>query len=140
MEKIYICSGIGIVGSFIGELFNWNEWMTTLLIFMVLDYLTGLIVAGVFKNSPKTQDGSLESKTGWRGLAKKFSTLILVLVAVRLDLLLGTDYIQSAVILAFCANEVISLIENVGLMGVKIPPVISKAISLLNEKGDNETK
>ena len=140
MEKIYICSGIGIVGSFIGELFNWNEWMTTLLIFMVLDYLTGLIVAGVFKKSPKTQDGSLESKTGWRGLAKKFSTLILVLVAVRLDLLLGTDYIQSAVILAFCANEVISLIENVGLMGVKIPPVISKAISLLNEKGDNETK
>lgn len=114
--------------------------MTTLLIFMVLDYLTGLIVAGVFKKSPKTQDGSLESKTGWRGLAKKFSTLILVLVAVRLDLLLGTDYIQSAVILAFCANEVISLIENVGLMGVKIPPVISKAISLLNEKGDNETK
>lgn len=140
MEKIYICSGIGIVGSFIGELFNWNEWMTTLLIFMVLDYLTGLIVAGVFKKSPKTQDGSLESKTGWRGLAKKFSTLILVLVAVRLDLLLGTDYIQSAVILAFCANEVISLIENVGLMGVKIPPVISKAISLLNEKGDNEIK
>ena len=140
MEKIYICSGIGIVGSFIGELFNWNEWMTTLLIFMVLDYITGLIVAGVFKKSPKTQDGSLESKTGWRGLAKKFSTLILVLVAVRLDLLLDTDYIQSAVILAFCANEVISLIENVGLMGVKIPPVISKAISLLNEKGDNETK
>lgn len=140
MEKIYICSGIGIVGSFIGELFNWNEWMTTLLIFMVLDYITGLIVAGVFKKSPKTQDGSLESKTGWRGLAKKFSTLILVLVAVRLDLLLGTDYIQSAVILAFCANEVISLIENVGLMGVKIPPVISKAISLLNEKGDNEIK
>ena len=140
MEKLYICSGIGIVGSFIGELFNWNEWMTTLLIFMVLDYITGLIVAGVFKKSPKTQDGSLESKTGWRGLAKKFSTLILVLVAVRLDLLLDTDYIQSAVILAFCANEVISLIENVGLMGVKIPPVISKAISLLNEKGDNETK
>lgn len=140
MEKIYICSGIGIVGSFIGELFKWNEWMTTLVIFMLIDYITGLIVAGVFKKSPKTQDGSLESKTGWRGLAKKFSTLILVLVAVRLDLLLGTDYIQSAVILAFCANEVISLIENVGLMGVKIPPVISKAISLLNEKGDNETK
>ena len=84
------------------------------IISLSVDYISGLIVAGVFKNSPKTDTGSLESKAGWKGLCRKCMTLIFVLVAYRLDLVIGTNYIRDAVIIAFIANETISLVEKSG--------------------------
>lgn len=117
---------------------GWDAGLTTLLIFMGLDYISGLIVAGVFKNSPKTDTGSLESKAGWKGLCRKCMTLIFVLVAYRLDLVIGTNYIRDAVIIAFIANETISLVENAGLMGLPLPAVITKAIDILQKKTESE--
>ena len=138
MEKNVILTVIGIIGSFISQQFGgWTTGMTTLCVFMVLDYITGLIVAGVFKNSSKTETGGLESKAGYKGLLRKFAVLILVLVACRLDLTLGTNYIRDCVVIAFIANECISLIENIGLMGVPLPAVITNAISVLKEKAEN---
>lgn len=110
-----------------------EKYSRTLLIFMGLDYISGLLVAGVFKNSPKTDTGSLESKAGWKGLCRKCMTLVFVLVAYRLDLVIGTNYIRDAVIIAFIANETISLVENAGLMGLPLPEVISKAIDILQK-------
>lgn len=101
---------------------------------MAADYVTGLIVAGVFKKSPKTETGGLESKAGWKGLFRKGGTLLVVLIACRLDIELGTTYIRDAVIIAFLINEIISLIENAGLMGVYIPPPIKNGIDLLKKK------
>lgn len=139
MEKVGIFSTIGILFAWIAEAFGgWNEAMTTLIICMVIDYVTGLIVAGLFRNSSKTADGGLESRAGWKGLARKFSTLLLVLVAVRIDMALGTTYICNAVVFSFMANELLSIVENVGLMGVPLPKVITEAITLLNKKGDND--
>ena len=112
--------------------------MITLIIFMVVDYITGLIVAGVFKNSTKTESGALESRAGWKGLCRKGVTLLIVLVSYRLDILIGTSYIRDAVIIGFCANEAISIIENAGLMGIPLPAVISKAIDLLTKKSESE--
>lgn len=60
-------------------------------------------------------------------------TLVFVLVAYRLDLVIGTNYIRDAVIIAFIANETISLVENAGLMGLPLPEVISKAIDILQK-------
>lgn len=143
MDKFYIFGSIGVLGgaisSFIGGV---DELLVTLLLFMLADYITGMIVGGVFKNSSKTEDGGLESRAGWKGLVRKFSTLILVVIAARLDIILDTDYIRSMVVFAFLANELLSVIENVGLMGVKIPKVLSNAISILNERGEveDETK
>lgn len=138
MEKNVILTVIGIIGSFISQQFGgWTTGMTTLCVFMILDYITGLIVAGVFKNSSKTETGGLESKAGYKGLLRKFAVLILVLVACRLDLTLGTNYIRDCVVIAFIANECISLIENIGLMGVPLPAVITNAISVLKEKAEN---
>ncbi len=135
--KDIVCTGAGIVGAVIAKLFGgWTGAMTTLLIFMGLDYLTGLIVAGVFHKSGKSAGGGLESRAGWKGLIRKGVTLLIVLVAHRLDMLIGTDYIKNMVIIAFCANELISLIENAGLMGVPIPEVITRAIEVLKEKGN----
>lgn len=132
-----VCTGVGIVGSTIATLFGgWDNGLVTLLIFMVIDYASGLIVAGVFKKSPKTDTGALESKAGWKGLCRKCMTLVFVLIAYRLDLTIGTNYIRDAVIIAFIANETISLVENAGLMGVPLPAVITKAIDVLQKKAD----
>ena len=136
--KQTICSVLGVIGSAIASFFGgWDAGLTTLLIFMGLDYISGLIVAGVFKNSPKTDTGSLESKAGWKGLCRKCMTLIFVLVAYRLDLVIGTNYIRDAVIIA---NETISLVENAGLMGLPLPEVITKAIDILQKKKESEGK
>ena len=141
MEKLGIMTTIGIIGSFISNSFGgWNQAMTTLCIFMLTDYVTGLIVAGVFKNSTKTNDGGLESKAGFKGLMRKFGVLLLVLIACRLDMMFDTSFVKDCVIIAFIANETISITENIGLMGVPIPKVIEKAITLLNEKGEEKNE
>ena len=133
--KEFICTALGVVGSFITTLFGgWSTGMITLIIFMVVDYITGLITAGVFKASAKSGKGGLESRAGWKGLCRKGVTLLVVLVAYRLDLLIGTNYIRDAVIIAFCANELISIVENCGLMGLPLPKVIIKAIDVLKSK------
>ena len=90
----------------------------------------------MFKASPKTETGALESKAGWKGLCRKGVTLLIVLVACRLDMALGSTFIRDAVIIAYIANETISIIENAGLMGIPIPKVIRKAIDVLNSKAE----
>lgn len=137
--KSGICTGIGVVGSLIASLFGgWDAALTTLLIFMGVDYLTGLIVAGVFHKSGKSESGALESLAGWKGLCRKGMTLLVVLVACRLDLIMGSSFIRDAVIIAFIANETISIVENAGIMGVPIPSVIVKAIEVLKKKAESE--
>ena len=135
--KQSILTVIGAVGAFIANLFGgWDAGLTTLVIFMVIDYLTGFIVAGIFHKSKKTENGALSSKAGLQGIAKKVMMLLMVLVAVRLDILTGTDYIRDAVIIALCGNELISIIENAGLMGVPIPRKLKEAIEVLSRKGE----
>ena len=137
--KEIICTVTGLVGSFFTSLFGgWSAGMTTLLIFMAVDYLSGLAVAGVFKNSKKTDSGALESRAGWKGLCRKGMTIFVVLIAYRLDVMIGTNYIRDAAVIAFCANEAISIIENAGLMGVPLPDVITKAIDVLTRKGKGD--
>ena len=132
-----IMIGIGTVGSFIASFFGgWTASLSTLLIFMMIDYVTGLIVAGVFHNSKKTDSGALESRAGFKGLFRKGMILLLVLVGYRLDIAIGTSYIREAICIAFIANETISIIENAGLMGIKIPTVLENAIDILKKKAE----
>lgn len=127
----------GVVGGIISALFGgWDAAMTTLILFMGIDYLTGLIVAGIFKKSGKSENGALESRAGLKGLCKKATMLLIVLVAVRLDMLSGTEFLKDATIIALVANETLSIMENAGLMGVKWPPIISNAIDVLKKKGE----
>ncbi len=132
-----ICTGIGVVGSAIAALFGgWDAALITLMIFMAVDYVTGLLVAGVFHNSEKTPNGTLESRAGWKGLCRKGVTLLVVLVACRLDLVTGANFIRDAVVIGFIANETISIVENAGLMGIPIPAVIMQAIDVLKHKAE----
>ena len=124
-----------MVGAAVSTIFGgWSEALTTLLICMVIDYITGLVVAGVFHNSPKTATGALESNAGLKGLFRKAAMLLFVLIGHRLDVAVGTTYIRDAVCIAFIANEVLSLVENAGLMGVPIPEVVTNAIDVLKNK------
>ena len=130
---------VGMVGGVIASLFGgWDAALVTLMIFMGIDYVTGLIVAGVFHNSEKTENGALESRAGWKGLCRKGVTLLVVLVACRLDLVMGSNFILDAVVIAFIANETISIIENAGLMGIPIPAAIMRAIEILKNKAESE--
>lgn len=133
--KQTVCSILGAIGSAIASIFGgFDAGMATLVRFMAIDYFSGLIVAGVFHNSRKTENGSLESKAGWKGLCRKCMTLVLVLVAHRADITIGTSYIRDAVIIAFIVNELISITENAGLMGVPLPKALLKAIDILQDK------
>lgn len=137
--KDIICAGLGAVGGWISWLLGgWDSAVVTLLIFMAIDYISGLAVAGVFHASRKTDSGALESRAGWKGLCKKAMTLLFVLIAHRLDMVIGTTYIRDAVVIAFVANELISIVENAGLMGVPLPAAIEKSIDLLQKKVDRD--
>lgn len=135
--KEMICTVVGLAGSFVAKAFGgWDSALVTLLFFMVVDYVSGLVVAGVFHKSKKSENGALESHAGWKGLCKKGMTLLFVLIAYRLDLALGLDFVRTTVIIGFMANELISIVENAGLMGIKLPVVLSKAIDILTQKAD----
>lgn len=137
--RLKLLTFIGVIGGWIASMFGgWDAALTTLIMFMAVDYFTGLIVAGVFHKSEKTANGMLESRAGWKGLCRKGVTLLVVLVACRLDLIMGSSFIRDAVVIAFIANETISIIENAGLMGIPIPAVITKAIEVLKNKAENE--
>lgn len=128
---------LGLIGSYMTNIFGgWDSAMTTLVIFMAIDYIAGIVVAGVFKRSGKSENGALESKAGWKGLCKKGMTLVIVLIAHRLDLALGTDFVKDAAIIGYVINETLSIVENAGLMGVPIPSVISEAIDMLKNKSN----
>ena len=139
--KAIILTGIGMIGGWIANLLGgWTSDMITLGIFMTIDFVTGLIVAGVFKKSNKSDSGAYNSKAGWKGLCKKGITLCFVIIAHRLDIELGVNYIRTATIVGFMANEAMSIIENAGLMGVPLPRVIIKAVEVLKEDLDEEEK
>lgn len=133
--KAYICSAIGLIGGSIAYLFGgWDASMVTLLICMMCDYITGLIVAGVFHKSKKTKTGNLESRAGWKGICKKFVTLLFIIIANRLDMQMGTQFIRDAVCITFITNELLSIVENAGLMGIPLPDALTKAIAVLHNK------
>ena len=132
--KENICTAAGVIGGFFAALVGgWDSALITLIIFMAIDFTTGLITAAMGK-SKHSKTGSLSSKAGWVGLAKKFCILLMVVVAVRMDIMIGTTYIRDATCIGFCVNELLSIIENTSLMGIPYPPAIKKGIEVLQKK------
>lgn len=133
--KATLCTFLGLAGAAVAALLGgWDMALQTLCVFMAIDYISGLIVAGVFKASTKSKSGALESRAGLKGLLRKTTMLYAVLMAYYLDRVAGTDFVRDATCMAFIANEALSIIENMGLMGVPIPEVIVNAIDVLKSK------
>lgn len=129
---------VGGIGGVLSYLFgSWDIVFKTFLIFLVVDYLSGLVVAGVFHKSKKTETGALSSSVGWRGICKKGMMLAIILVAHQMDLVRNTTYIRDGVIMAFSFNELISMIENASLMGIPIPNILEKTIDIYRKTIDD---
>lgn len=132
--KETFCLFAGVLGGFIATLLGgWDNALVTLVIFMGIDFVTGVVTAAMGK-SKHSKSGALNSKAGWIGLAKKFCILLMVVVGVRIDILLGTTYIRDTVCISFCLNELLSIVENTTLMGIPYPPVVKNAIDVLQTK------
>ena len=133
--KERICTLLGLLGSALCWAFGgWDASIAALLVCMAVDYVSGSMVALVFHNSRKTESGCYNSAYGLKGLCKKGMMLLFVLVAVQIDKLLGTAYARDAVCIGFCSNEVLSIIENLGLAGIPMPQAITKALEQLQKK------
>ena len=138
MIKFFTLSSVACVGAAVASIFGgWTGAMTTLVILMLVDYVTGLIVAGVFHASPKSSGGALSSAVGFKGICRKFVILLIVVVACRVDMLLNTNIIRDATCIGFCANELLSITENAGLMGIPLPRKLVDAIEILRGEDDN---
>lgn len=140
--KHLLCAVGAAIGGFVSYfLGGFTMDLLTLVIFMAVDFATGLIVAAFFGMSNKTKSGTLSSQETFRGLAKKITMLILVGVANMLDRYMGVNFVRGAVIVGFLINELISIVENAGLMGIT-SPAINKALDILkekiNEKGEED--
>ena len=130
--KESICTALGMAGGAVAAAFGgWDTAMTALLVTMAVDYISGSLVALVFQKSNKTESGAYDSRYGWKGLCRKGLMLLFVLVAVRVDALMGADYVRDAVCIGFCVNEILSTVENLGLAGVPMPEAVVKALEQL---------
>lgn len=132
--KETLCTISGLLGSAICWAFGgWDAAMAALLVCIAADYISGSIVALVFHNSSKTETGAYNSGYGLKGLCKKGLMLLFVLVAVQVDRILGADYVRDAVCIGFCTNEVLSIVENLGLAGIPMPQAVVKALEQLQK-------
>ena len=139
-KNLFISSCSIVAGLITSLLGGWTRGLSCLVTLMIVDYLTGMILAIVFKKSTKSNTGGCSSKVGFIGLIKKFIILLMVVVGNQVDLLLSVHYVKDCCCIGFCCNEIISIIENVGLMGIKLPKIISDSISILQKKGESENK
>lgn len=133
--KQTFCTLFGLFGSALCWAFGgWDAALMALVICMSVDYISGSVVALVFHNSNKSETGAYNSAYGLKGLCKKGLMLLFVIVAVQADHLLGSDYVRDAVCIGFCTNEILSIVENLGLAGVPMPQAVVKALEQLQGK------
>lgn len=137
----------GVAGVIVTKIFGeWNDFTFALVVLMAIDFITGLIVAGLFQKSPKTFSGGLSSKECLKGIAKKVCELLLVAAAYQADKLIGVEYVRIFTIWGLCAAEIISIMENAGAMDIlpaSVQAVFKRVIDVLNkktytDKGDTE--
>lgn len=127
----------GALGSIVTGLFGgWTQAMSTLCIFMLIDYITGIAVA-ITGRSTKTDSGKLSSKAGFIGLMKKGMIMVVMIVAYRLDLLLGTTNVKDMTCIAFVINEAVSIVENVSKF-IDVPEFLTSIIDNIKKKGGKQ--
>jgi len=118
-----IVSAVGTAATYLWG--GWDAALTALVLVITLDYLTGVVAAWRQK--------TLNSEKGAQGLLGKVGILILVALAHVLDGLIGSSepVLRTATIYWYIANEALSITENLGLMGVPIPPQVVEALERL---------
>ncbi len=108
----------------------WNDSLTFLLILMAVDYFTG-VAASIKEGS------GLNSSVGFWGLFKKGLILLVMMITHRLDILLGADMIMGGAVFFYIANELLSIIENYGRLGLPLPDRLKRIVQVLRDRAGN---
>ncbi len=128
--KAFIATFGGFCGYFLG---GWDTTLKVLVIMAVIDYITGVFAAGF--------NGELKSKIGFKGIAKKVVLFLLIAAATQADAVMGTNSaIREATIFFFIGNELLSLLENAGRIGIPLPSALINAVEILGGKQKQEEK
>lgn len=131
---IKVC--LGLVGFLVASMGGWGMAPESLLFVMAVDYLTGLAVAS-FGKSQKTKSGGLSSAVGFKGLTKKGIIMLVVVLAYQVDKSVGNGLTTWRDVTCYCyiGNELLSIIENLGLLGIWIPAPLVKMLEVMRNKG-----
>jgi len=116
----------GALGTVLG---GWDGFLYALVVFAVVDYLTGLMAAAIKKK--------LSSETGFRGICKKVFIFLLVMVAHIIDAQVIRDgsVVRTAVIFFYLSNEGISILENAAVVGLPVPGKLREVLGQLQDDG-----
>jgi toxin secretion/phage lysis holin len=119
----------GYIGWFLG---GFDGFMYALIAFVVIDYITGLMVAVL--------ERKLSSEVGFRGIFKKVLIFTMVGIGNIVDVYLikNGSVIRTAVIFFYLSNEGISILENTGKIGLPIPEKLKKTLEQLNKEEKND--
>ncbi|ARJ21170.1 holin [Bacillus mycoides] len=130
LMKTFVFAFGGFCGYFLG---GWDMTLQVLVTMSIIDYSTGMIAATVL--------GELKSKIGFKGIAKKVVLFLLVGVAAQVDAAVGSNSaIREATIFFFMGNELLSILENAGRMGIPLPQALTNAVEILGGKQKQEEK
>ncbi|THD15385.1 holin [Anoxybacillus ayderensis] len=136
MERLEVAfkTGAAVMGAVVGYLFGgWSELLGILLAFVVLDYITGILAA--------SKEGTLRSAVGFKRIPKKVMIFLLVAVGHLIDRAVGTNGLfRDATIFFYLANELLSIVENAGRMGVPVPERLTQAVEVLKGKSKEAEK
>lgn len=139
--KNIVCGSVGVVcGAIVSALGGWDMALEALVVCMIVDFISGFIVASVFHKSPKTATGTAASEVIRQELSRKCMMLLFVLVGYEIECISGSDFIRESIIYGFIANELLSITENAGIMGLPFPAVITNAIEVLKQKAEGDKK
>lgn len=129
MENVFKIT-VAASGTIATYLFGgWSALLSILVAFVIFDYISGIMASAY--------EGKLSSKIGFRCIPKKIMIFLFVAIGHLIDQTLGGDPLfREAIIFFYLANELLSIIENSGRIGVPVPNVIMRAVEVLKGKGD----
>lgn len=132
MKLIFFNGCAGSIGMIVVYAYGgWSGFFALLLLTIAVDYVSGVMAA------IKEKSG-LNSMVGFWGLAKKALMLLIVMLAHRIDVEFGMNMVMNGAICFYLANELISITENCGRLGLPIPGVIRRMIEILKDKNENQ--
>lgn len=132
--KNYLSLIVGTISTLIVNIYGgWSNGLTTLVIFMIIDYLSAIIQA-IMGKSLKSENGKLNSTVGFKGIFKKIMVLLMVLVGHRIDITFNLTYVKDIITLSYICNEFISIVENLTFIGLDKLPIFDKVAKIIKKE------